>query len=237
MPCSTPRELCNLERRKKDESWRLNAPQPTLQACNQTHSKCAEKAFRWYKTPWTKTTNKYATAVLAWPTSMHRHNHATLLAVLASWPLGRLRILTVLATRADGFTLCSPDLRSGVAATKFVLARGLSKSRSTASSPLPPSLPSLPSTPSTAVGGRVESVLTVHCSWRWTICTSREMSLMCEELHCMRALAWRCMRSTEAETRQYARRSGWPSSSVGKDPSSLGGVGGAGACPSPSSCA
>lgn len=44
--------------------------------------------------------------------------------------------------------------------------------------------------------------LIVHCSSSWIICTSREMSRTCDELHCRRALDCRCMRRSEAETRE-----------------------------------
>jgi len=46
----------------------------------------------------------------------------------------------------------------------------------------------------------------VHCSSTSIIWTSRAMSRTCDELHCMRELDWRCIRSSEAETREYVGR-------------------------------
>jgi hypothetical protein len=48
--------------------------------------------------------------------------------------------------------------------------------------------------------------LMVHCSSSSIIWTNREMSRTYDELHCMRELDWRCMRSSDAETREYVGR-------------------------------
>lgn len=63
--------------------------------------------------------------------------------------------------------------------------------------------------------------LIVHCSSSSIIWTSFEMSRACDELHCMREFDWRCMRRSEAETREYVGRGAAQASS-----SSLGGVSG-----------
>jgi hypothetical protein len=49
---------------------------------------------------------------------------------------------------------------------------------------------------------REEAWLMVHCSSSSIIWTSRDISRMWDELHCMRELDWRCMRRSEAEIRQ-----------------------------------
>jgi hypothetical protein len=64
--------------------------------------------------------------------------------------------------------------------------------------------------------------LMVHCSSSSIICTRRVMSRTCDEQHCMRELDWRCMRRSEAETREYVGR-GAPRD---VSSSSLGGVSG-----------
>jgi hypothetical protein len=66
--------------------------------------------------------------------------------------------------------------------------------------------------------------LMVHCSSSSIICTSREMSRTCDEQHCMRELDWRCMRRSEAETREYIGRGVACTAPSDVSSSSLGGV-------------
>jgi hypothetical protein len=68
--------------------------------------------------------------------------------------------------------------------------------------------------------------LTLHCSSSWIMRTSLEISRVCDVQHCIRVLAWRCMRMIEAEARQYTGRSACEPKSAGNVSSSLGGVGG-----------
>lgn len=49
---------------------------------------------------------------------------------------------------------------------------------------------------------RDASWLRLHCSSSSIMRTRREISRTWEELQCMRELDWRCMRSSDAETRE-----------------------------------
>jgi len=62
----------------------------------------------------------------------------------------------------------------------------------------------------------------VHCSSSSIICTSREMSRTCDELHCMREFDCRCILSSDAEMREYVGRGAACNGSTRS--SSLGGV-------------
>ena len=116
-----------------------------------------------------------------------------------AFSLDRLRMRTVLVTRMH-VSPCSPARHAGM--------------------PTRVSTPS--SLPDDVDADEVEEVrdddddddddddaesLTVHCSWCSIILTSLEMSRTCDKLHCMRELCWRCMRSSDAVTREYVGRS------------------------------
>jgi hypothetical protein len=68
--------------------------------------------------------------------------------------------------------------------------------------------------------------LIVHCSSSSIMCTRREMSRTCDEQHCMREFDWRCMRRSEAETREYVGRGAACTGPIAASSSSLGGVSG-----------
>lgn len=64
---------------------------------------------------------------------------------------------------------------------------------------------SMPSSLSDAVdvdAVREDVALRIHCSSSAIMRASREMSRTCDEQHCMRALAWRCIRRRVADARE-----------------------------------